>query len=861
MRQINLNRQLLGLEDILFGTGTVTQTRGGQLATVTKVNAGNLPFDETRTLIQWAQSVNVEALGSMVTELQAIYNNLAIISNIDNNLDLLNIINSNIAVLQELHTNLSILQNIDSNIAIITDINTNLDILTSIYNNLSALVNIHTNLTSLLAIDTNMQQLLNINTNLPELLSINTTIVPNITELLDVNNKAEQVALDKQAVESLASQVTIDKQDVNTMKLAVETIYDTFDDRFLGAKDADPLVDNDGNALLDGALYFNTISNALKVYALDITTWVTIPQIYLSSLLDVQLTSITTNSILTWNGTKWVNTTTPVFDSVKLTGTNYGVMSWNTNEQVPSITLNSDVDIDLGESLILVKNTTGSTILDGKVVMAIGSNGNSGNILVSLHSGLKTDAKRTIGIATQNILNGSTGFVTKEGKVNGINTTGSTYGETWVNGDILYVKANGGLTKVEPLDSQLKMPIAFVIHAHTSGTIYVRTLGIDENYDRDLISTKLDASEYTATDILTKLKTVDGSGSGLEADTATKLSAVRTIALTGDVEGSVSFDGSVNVSITTTVADDSHNHIISNVDGLQDALDSKADTSYVNNKYSGFKNYIINGNFDVWQRGTSFSSVGYTADRWHLAIGGSANATKHNILPNTILLATTADSSFANLYQAIETATVVGLRGKTLTLSLKIAVGGTHTGGLVLSAKYSNSTDILDSQNTTIQSIGISAGSANTRYSLTFTVPADAVGLIVNIENTVAQASGALYQVQEVQLEEGSVATPFEQRPIGLELSLCQRYYLLGNGVIKKHSASEKHAGTQPLYILYDMRVTPTISVSKSGVQTGANALAFTAGSRGLLIWGGIDYNTSSIGDFTIFNFIASAEL
>lgn len=576
MRQINLNRQLLGLEDILFGTGTVTQTRGGQLATVTKINAGNLPFDETRTLIQWAQSVNVEALGSMITELQAIYDNLAIISNIEDNLALLNNINSNITVLQTLHTNLSILQNVNSNIPIITDVNNNLDILTSIYNNLSSLVNIHTNLTSLLAIDSNMQQLLNLNTNLPELLSINTNIVPNITEILDVNNKAEQVALDKQAVESLASQVTSDKQDVNTMKLAVETIYDTFDDRFLGAKDADPLVDNDGNALLDGALYFNTVSNALKVYALGITTWVTIPQIYLSGLLDVQLTSITTNSILTWNGSKWINTTTPAFDSVKLTGTNYGVMSWNPDEQVPSITLNSDVDIDLGESLILVKNTTGSTILDGKVVMAIGSNGNSGNILVSLHSGLKTDAKRTIGIATQNILNDSTGFVTKEGKVKGINTTGNAYGETWVDGDILYVKANGDLTKVEPLDSQLKMPIAFVVHAHTTGTLYVRTLGIDENHDRDLISTKLDTSDYTATDILTKLKTVDGSGSGLEADTATKLSAVRTIELTGDVTGSVSFDGSTDVSITAMVSDDSHNHVISNVDGLQDALDSKA---------------------------------------------------------------------------------------------------------------------------------------------------------------------------------------------------------------------------------------------------------------------------------------------
>ncbi len=62
--------------------------------------------------------------------------------------------------------------------------------------------------------------------------------------------------------------------------------------------------------------------------------------------------------------------------------------------------------------------------------------------------------------------------------------------------------------------------------------------------------------------------------------TATKLSSARTISLTGDVTGSTSFDGSGNVSITATVADDSHNHTIANVDGLQTALNGKSATSH-----------------------------------------------------------------------------------------------------------------------------------------------------------------------------------------------------------------------------------------------------------------------------------------
>lgn len=65
-----------------------------------------------------------------------------------------------------------------------------------------------------------------------------------------------------------------------------------------------------------------------------------------------------------------------------------------------------------------------------------------------------------------------------------------------------------------------------------------------------------------------------GSTTG-NAATATALQTSRTIGLSGDVSGSGSFDGTGNLTITATIADDSHNHVISNVDGLQTALDTK----------------------------------------------------------------------------------------------------------------------------------------------------------------------------------------------------------------------------------------------------------------------------------------------
>ena len=55
---------------------------------------------------------------------------------------------------------------------------------------------------------------------------------------------------------------------------AAETAYDNFDDRYLGQKSSDPTVDNDGDALLTGALYFNTTDNNMYVYTGS--AWVTV---------------------------------------------------------------------------------------------------------------------------------------------------------------------------------------------------------------------------------------------------------------------------------------------------------------------------------------------------------------------------------------------------------------------------------------------------------------------------------------------------------------------------------------------------------------------------------------------------------
>ena len=67
---------------------------------------------------------------------------------------------------------------------------------------------------------------------------------------------------------------------------------------------------------------------------------------------------------------------------------------------------------------------------------------------------------------------------------------------------------------------------------------------------------------------------------GLAGSEKTIVSEGNTVTVTGDTTGSATFDSNGNISVSIQVVDDSHNHIISNIDGLQAALDSKSSTTH-----------------------------------------------------------------------------------------------------------------------------------------------------------------------------------------------------------------------------------------------------------------------------------------
>jgi len=142
-------------------------------------------------------------------------------------------------------------------------------------------------------------------------------------------------------------------------------------------------------------------------------------------------------------------------------------------------------------------------------------------------------------------------------------------------------------------------------HYATAASVSTNTSNIATNTGK-LAGIEAGATaDQSAAEILTAIKTVDGAGSGLDADKldgnssayfgtaaavstntsniSANASAIGTInakdpvlTVTGDVSGTATFTNLGNATLVTTVADDSHNHIIGNVDGLQSALNAKA---------------------------------------------------------------------------------------------------------------------------------------------------------------------------------------------------------------------------------------------------------------------------------------------
>ena len=275
---------------------------------------------------------------------------------------------------------------------------------------------------------------------------------------------------------------------------ATAALYESFDDRYLGAKNSDPTTDNTGGPLITGALYFNTVSNIMRVY--NGTAW---ENSYVPSGDFVSKSpTATDNAVVRFDGTSGnqiQNSNVLIDDSDNISGNSFsggyvqintsgaeapgvGKMVWDADQGTIAFNALADGIVRIGQSILArVTNSDSVTIQKGQAVYLQGAQGDRATVRLASNTGDLTSAK-TFGLANQEIPVGGTGFVMCQGVIEGVNTS------SFSAGDSLYLGATAGsITNVKQYAPNHLVYIGTVERANAgNGQIYVR---VQNGYELD----------------------------------------------------------------------------------------------------------------------------------------------------------------------------------------------------------------------------------------------------------------------------------------------------------------------------------------------------------------------------------------
>ena len=241
------------------------------------------------------------------------------------------------------------------------------------------------------------------------------------------------------------------------------------------------------------------------------------------------------------------------------------------------------------------------------------------------------------------------------------------------------------------------------------------------------------------------------------------------------------------------------------------------------------KNLVINGDMRIAQRGTSFTSSGvtYGLDRFahYSSSPVSNNIQQSTDVPSNQGFDYSIKLNTVDLRHSVELPAAgkqgVFATGKVFTLSFWGKTGSSTkstTINLVFNngSAYTDSTSPFTSTNNTV-----TLTTTWQRFEIQYTIDQVPTGNHVACTFGI-DANANINYFTGFQLEEGTVATPFEHRPIGVELSLCQRYYYkLGAGT--KWGSQGSGSGFQIKFYMeparhpVQMRASPTLSLVSGG--------------------------------------------
>ncbi|MGO1072552.1 hypothetical protein [Lysobacter sp. CA199] len=271
----------------------------------------------------------------------------------------------------------------------------------------------------------------------------------------------------------------------------------------------------------------------------------------------------------------------------------------------------------------------------------------------------------------------------------------------------------------------------------------------------------------------------------------------------------------------------------------------------------GLKNCLINGDFSIWQRGTSLAAgtgTRYLADRWFTGSVGTTVAPSRQsfaygqtTVPGTpryfhraVVASAVGASNYALMGQSIEGADT--LAGQSVTISFYAKADAARAIGVELFQSFGTG----GSPSAAVVGIGatkLNLTTAWARYSLTVSVPSvsgktagtnlnDSLGLNFWFDagSTFNSRSGALgqqsgtFDIGPVQVETGKAATAFEWRPQCLEMLLARRYFAMGRYASDFYTSSGSYQSARVPFGGV-MRAAPTLAATFSytlNTNTGA---------------------------------------